>query len=258
MSTTLRSFAHRLLSLWVIIAAPMIAFTQSSKLPAFEAASVKPNNFTATRALRIEPGRLVATRMSLGNLIEEAYGVAGFQILGGPTWSNSDVYDIEAKAEHTTSKAQLLLMLQSLLADRFKLIVHRESKEIPVYTLVVGKSGSKLKEVPYDEEVVGKGVRLSGNLQLTGRMATTSQLTKVLSDTVFNGEHILDRPVLDRTGMIGSYDFTLSWKSDKDRADSDGPSIFSAVQEQLGLKLEAQKGAVEMLAIDHADKPSPN
>jgi Protein of unknown function (DUF3738) len=94
---------------------------------------------------------------------------------------------------------------------------------------------------------VGKGVRLSGNLQLTGRMVTPSQLTKVLSDTVFNGENILDRPVLDRTGMIGSYDFTLSWKSDKDRADSDGPSIFSAVQEQLGLKLEAQKGAVEML-----------
>ena len=119
MSTTLRSFADRLLSLWVIIAAPMIAFTQSSELPAFEVASVKPNNFTGTRALHIEPGRLVATRMSLRNLIEEAYGVAGFQILGGPTWSNSDVYDIEAKAEHTTSKAQLLLMLQSLLADRF-------------------------------------------------------------------------------------------------------------------------------------------
>ena len=105
---------------------------------------------------------------------------------------------------------------------------------------------------------MGKGVRLSGNLQLTGRMATTSQLTKVLSDIVFNGEHILDRPVLDRTGIIGTYDFTLSWKADKDRADSDGPSIFSAVQEQLGLKLEAQKGAVEMLAIDRADKPSPN
>jgi uncharacterized protein (TIGR03435 family) len=102
----------------VIIAAPMIAFTQSSELPAFEEASVKPNNFTGTRALRIEPGRLVATRMSLRNLIEEAYGVAGFQILGGPTWRNSDVYDIEAKAEHTTSKAQLLVMLQSLLADR--------------------------------------------------------------------------------------------------------------------------------------------
>ena len=258
MSTTLRSSAHKLLRLWVIIAAPMIAFTQSSELPAFEVASVKPNNFTGTRALRIEPGRLVATRMSLRNLIEEAYGVAGFQILGGPTWSNSDVYDIEAKAEHPASKAQLLLMLQSLLTERFKLIVHWESKQIPVYTLVVGKSRSKLKEVPYDEEVVGKGVRLSGNLQLTGRMATTSQLTKVLSDTVFNGDHILDRPVLDRTGMIGNYDFTLSWKSDKDRADSADPSIFSAVEEQLGLKLEAQKAAIEMLAIDHADKPSPN
>ena len=253
------AFALRsILTLGLIIAVPFAVSAQSSESPAFEVASVKPNKFTGVRALRVDPGRLVATRMSLNNLIGEAYSVANFQILGGPSWTNSDVYDVEAKAERSSSKRQLLLMLQSLLADRFKLTIHRETKEIPVYVLVAGKSGSRLKEVPYDEDMAGKGVRLTGNLQLTGRMAAVSQLAKVLSDTVFNGEHLIDRPVLDRTGMAGVYDFTLSWKADKDRVNSDGPSVFSAVQEQLGLKLEAHKSPVEMLAIDRAEKPSEN
>jgi uncharacterized protein (TIGR03435 family) len=158
---------------------------------------------------------------------------------------DSTGWDITGKSEVPASDEQLRLMVQALLRDRFRLMVHRETKERSVYALVVGKNGPRLKEVAE----AGLGIGL-GRAQLRGRGASMSILASTLSDR-------LDRAVLDQTGLNGFYEFTLQWAPD-DQTDAAGPSLFTAMEEQLDLKLEPSKGTVETIMIDSAERPSAN
>jgi uncharacterized protein (TIGR03435 family) len=239
---------------------------QSEKYSAFEVASIRPAVYGShARSIQYSAGgRFTASDVPLRVLIEEAYDIRDFQVSGGPDWVNRDPFDIVAKAEGDASRAQVRAMLQSLLTDRFKLILRRESKEVNVYALSVGKAGAKLKEVKLDEDNATRGMRFGGIGRIAGVMASMPQLVVMLSDIKLNGSAILDRPVLDRTGLTGVYDFKLEWSGEEQSADRTtstnpaGPSIFTAVQEQLGLKLESTKAPVDFFAIERAGKPGEN
>ncbi len=236
----------------------------------FEVASIRPNNSEAKiNDLSFAPGgRLTGINQSLRLLIMRAYGVRSFQISGGPSWLDSAKFDVEAKREGNPTPEQMTQMFQSLLADRFQLRVHRETKDLPIYALLVAKNGPKLERSHPDGctdptpgiplPAPGEGpVRICGsfNLQpgrITGTRATMSQFAAALARYPFN------QSVVDKTALDGTYDINLQWTPDETAADRSGPSIFTTIQEQLGLRLESQKGPVETLVIDHAEKPSAN
>ena len=259
----------------------------------FAVASIKPNKSGGERiALSYSPDGFTGVNVTLRLLVRFAYGpVEDSRILGGPDWENSERFDIEARVDSAAvdelqklAPAQLHLtrqsMLQALLADRFKLTVHRETKEIPVYAIVIAKNGPKLQESKpgdtYPNGLKGAdgrgGVGLFGGRggPLVGQGTPIATLATVLSQQ-------LGRVVLDKTGLNGKYDFTLQWVPDQGQAgmgsgadgsqpvtespasvESSGPSIFTAIQEQLGLKLESQKAPVDILVIDRAEWPSGN
>lgn len=252
---------------------PQPATTQALS---FEVSSIKPNKSDDMRVmLRITPDGLSAIGVPAKFLIEFAYNIKDFQVSGGPGWIDSEKYDIDAKMDESNIEAikkmprdqaveQRRLMLQSLLADRFKLKVTHSSKELPVYALVVAKSGPKLSQAADTSAPAGAGPK--GQLrftpgELTGTGISISGLANQLSRE-------LGRNVVDKTGLTGNYDFTLRWTPEQPAApgaagdapppDSSGPSIFTAIQEQLGLKLESQKGPVELLIIDSIERPSEN
>jgi uncharacterized protein (TIGR03435 family) len=171
----------------------------------------------------------------------------GYQIEHAPGWVEGDRYDIAAKhaGANTASLEDEKSLVRELLADRFQLATHRETKPMRVYSLVVGKNGPKL--TPHND---GTGARTrKGRGHLAGTRVTVDVLATVLSRE-------LDTDVLNQTGLQGKYDFQLDWASDSGSAAL--PSFFTAVQEQLGLKLEPEKGFVEILVIDHVEKPSEN
>jgi uncharacterized protein (TIGR03435 family) len=255
----------------------------------FEVASIKPNIGDDHRFfIQMQPGGgLRTTGSTLKMLLTLAYDVREFQISGGPGWINTERYDIVAKAERSaaaenvpddprkmtdeqrkTVADQMRERLRALLAERFQLTLHRETKEQSVYALVVAKSGSKLQESQMKEGDAGRGRMMMGRGQFSGQGVALQMLTQSLSNQ-------LGRPVIDRTGLKGNFDFKLEWTPDPGQSggpfgggppgadappppDPNGPSIFTAVQEQLGLRLESQKGPVEMLVIDKVEKPSEN
>ena len=248
---------------------------------AFDAATVRINH-TPPEVIytRTEPGgRFVASGASLRLLIMTAYaGQTAPRIVGGPNWIDSVQFDISARSEGATP-AQTRTMLRTLLADRFKLAVHTETQQLPVYELVVAKSdgrpGSGLRAStascpppapqpgsgpPPPPPTSASGVRLCGiggrSGQLAGVGATPAQLASALSSRV-------DRPVFDRTGLTGRIDVDLRWTPDVaapspngDAAATTGAPIFTAIEEQLGLKLNAARGPVDALVIDRVEKPS--
>jgi uncharacterized protein (TIGR03435 family) len=267
------------------------AFCQSEGKLEFEVASIKLAPPPTGNNLRVmmggDPGRLNFANVSLKDLIRQAYEVKDYQITG-PDWLNATRYDVVAKLPPNTTKEQVPLMLQSLLADRFKLTLHRDKKELPVYVLVVGKNGPKLKKSEEDSGgpapagppglFGGRGRVQMGRGRLTAKNSTVSGFADILSRQ-------LDRPVVDGTGIQGLYDFTLEWTPDERQNMRPGgvvpmreageeahagpapnapepgahPTIFAAVQEQFGLKMEAKKNPVEILVIDHAEKaPTEN
>jgi uncharacterized protein (TIGR03435 family) len=221
------------------------------KPEAFDVASVKrlpPPVGGVYFTMKLNPGRLTWSNVNLRKLIVQAYGAKDFQ-LSGPEWLNSEIYDIAATMPPATSTDQVLLMLQSLLAERFQLKLHRETKEVPMYALVVGKTGLKIKEGEF-----GHSSTSASPGQLTAQKTPMAKLADFLSGQ-------LGSPVMDMTGMKGFFDFTLEWAPEARPGDAGattdsvpGASIFTAVQEQLGLKLDARKGPVEMLVIDHVEK----
>jgi len=206
--------------------------------------------------------RLNAEAMSLNNLITYAYDLKSYQVLGAPSWADSknldcDRYDVSAKAEGDgpINQKQAKAMLQTLLAERFRLRFHREMRDMPVYALVVAKGGPKLKEAPPDGQGafrVGGGFT-AAEMEATG--ATMAQLANQFSN--ING---VDRPVLDKTGLTGKYEFKLTWSAglNAPRNDSEAPSAYTALQDQLGLRLEPQRAPIEVLVVDNAEKPSEN
>jgi uncharacterized protein (TIGR03435 family) len=251
----------------LILAAAVFASAQprSNAAQSFEVASIHPTAPGAQgRGVEYAAGgRFTASGMSLSSLIQEAYGIRGFQISGGPDWVTSAQYSIVAKSESDANKDQVRAMLRRLLTDRFQLALRRESKEENVYTMIIGRGGPKLKEVKLDEANTNRGIRFRGLGKIAGIMASMPQLAVLLSDFRMNGVSILDRPVLDRTGLTGVYDFTLEWSaeeqsSDRTAVNPSASSIFTAVQEQLGLKLEVRKAALEFFIIDQAAKPTEN
>jgi uncharacterized protein (TIGR03435 family) len=219
----------------------------------FEVASVKPSPSDATdRSLGTRPGgRLSTENATAKQLIYFAYDVMPFQVSGGPDWVGSVGFDIEAKpADPNASKEQIRQMVQKLLAERFRLKFHMEAKEMPIYALAVGRRGSKLVE---DHSENTHANMMNGRGEMTGVKATMPMLASSLS-------RVLQRQVVDETGLKGTYTFKLQFLPDQStpRPDEDGASIFTALQEQLGLSLRAGRGPVKVLVIDSAEKPSGN
>ncbi len=246
-------------------APPSRAQEQTANAPAkeFEVASIKPSAPGGGGVrMQISPGgRLNASGVTTKMLIAQAYNVKDFQISGGSSWINSERYDLVAKADGEVAMGQLRPLIQKLLADRFQLVIHRDTKELPVYALVVGKSGPKFKESasnsPGPQIRMGRGV-IDG--QSMGMDMLAGQLARSLG-----------RDVVDRTGLTGKYEIKLEFTPEEGAGrgpgdgpeaapppDAAGPSLFTALQEHLGLKLESSKGPVEIIVIDRVEKPTEN
>jgi uncharacterized protein (TIGR03435 family) len=227
---------------------------------AFEVASVKPSSPEATdRSLSLKRGgRLSTSNATVKQVVYFAYGVMPFQVAGGADWVGSEGFDIEAKpADAGASREQVQQMAKRLLAERFQLKTHVETKELPIYALVAGKRGSKLVE----DHSENTDVRMTNNRgEMTGVRATMPMFASSLS-------RVLQRQVVDETGLKGAFSFKLQFLPDPkppgpDEEEAgphgDGASLFTALQEQLGLSLKATKGPVEVLVIDSAERPSRN
>jgi uncharacterized protein (TIGR03435 family) len=264
-----------------LLHAPVVRAQSQAAPQRFEVASIKPGDPSSRNTfVNITPGGgFRASNINLKFLIHVAYHVENFQISGGPAWMNSERYDIDAKssdgaavdirkmseAQRDEFQKRIELKIQGLLAERFKLAIHRESKEVPIYELVVAKNGPKLISVAADDGKRQRGMRMRPG-QFEGMGATLPMLAQTLSDAT-------GRKVIDKTGLAGNYDFKLDWTPAPGQMtpppggqpepvlpppDPNGPSIFTAVQEQLGLKLQSAKGPVEMIVIDGVEKPSAN
>jgi uncharacterized protein (TIGR03435 family) len=303
-----------------------VAFGQgATESSTFEVASVKPAEPQSAGMMRVrmsggpgtpDPGQLTYTNVSLKNILMNAYAVKGYQ-LSGPKWLDSERFDIAAKIPIGATKEQFRLMLQNLLAERFKLTLHHETKDLPMYALVVGKGGAKLKESVDDNATASGGappppppppggdggpvrmrvgadgmpqlppgmgkngmmvLMMNGRLRAVGNRQPVSALTEMLGNQ-------LGYPVTDATGLKANYDFTLDFAPDglngpmgmlpppppdhdgtgaggppmASAPEIGGPTIFTALQEQLGLKLEQRKGPMDLLVIDRLEKvPTEN
>jgi uncharacterized protein (TIGR03435 family) len=228
-------------------------------LPQFEVASIKPADpANSQKSVNLRGGELKATSYSLKNLIQLGWDVRSFQVLGGPDWLDSDKYNVDAKPPAPLGifagegERQFRLMVQSLVADRFKLKLHPETREMRVYFLAAGRNGPSLKRTA---EAVGPGTSMYDG---KGRLTATQIDMRMLAHDL-GGE--LGVAVIDKTNLDGAFDITLEWNPDEDAsapASGSSPSIFTAIQEQLGLKLAVGKGPVEILRVDHAERPSEN
>jgi bla regulator protein BlaR1 len=264
----------------------------AAALAAYESVSIKPSPINPDKSVEpmvsilFRPDKFTTTNFTLHGLIRRAYGIEDDQISGGPSWVNSEKYDIEAKIGKSVADDLQKLgpdqrvlerkrMLQALLTDRFKLTLHPETKELPVYELIIANSGSKLREAkPGDTypdglkgpggRPLGAGILLSPQAgQEVAQAVPIATLVRVLS------QKLGGRIVVDRTGLPGTYDFTLRWPSVEsqpaaggqqgiDSPESSASPIFKAIQDQLGLSLVPQQAPVEVLVIDHAEQPAQN
>ena len=268
---------HALAAALLMGACSSALVAQTAAMPAqpaeFDVASVKLHTSDDQRMMMVaQPGgRFVAANVPLRLVIRTAYQLQDDQIVGGPAWLATDRFDIEARASGMPGAptAQLLTMLQSLLADRFKLTTHREMRELPIFVLERarrdGPLGAGLRptscpELAVDLSQPRRCVNISNGFGvLTVRGMPFSQITPYLAP-------YLNRVVVDRTGLDGRYDIALKWEPEQPGASprttepraTDSPSIFTAIQEQLGLKLDSDRGMVEVLVIDTLAHPTPN
>jgi uncharacterized protein (TIGR03435 family) len=261
------------------------------RAPAFEVASVKPNR-SGDLAVRIElpaGNRFTATNVPLRELVRFAYDVQSARLMGGPDWIRSERFDIVARAERDLPgwtpagpPIPLLLMMRALLTDRFGLVVHQETRELPIYALTVArddrKFGPELRpsslecgatqpgppaRPPAGPDQPSCGARIGPGQMAMGGMPMT-ELATILSNFV-------QRTVIDRTGLAGTFDIHLSWTPDRlpqgppppgapplPPVDPNGPSLFAALTEQLGLKLEPQQAPLDVLVIDRVERPTPD
>ncbi len=273
--------------------------TSGQTNPSFEVASIKPNKTGDGRiGIGIQPGgRFIATNVPLRELIRFAYQVQPFQIVGGPGWLNSDRFDINAKAEGDIVPSPigaggppgpLQLMMRSLLAERFKLAAHNETREMPIYNLVLarpdGKLGEKMQPSTTDCAALNAAARRGGpppfapagpgqrpqcGIRLgPGSLAAGGVPMFTFANAI---SPLLQRVVTDKTGLSGNFDFDLQWTPDQlpqgapppgapplPPVDPNGPTIFTALQEQLGLKLDSARGQVDVVVIDSVEPPTPD
>lgn len=235
---------------------------------AFEVATIKPVDVDERAGRYIvmqDAHRFIAKAYTLKLLIAAAYNLNPRTVSGGPAWTESDHYDIVAvtPGEARPTRDKQMAMLRSLLTDRFKLGFHREQKEFSIYELSVVKSGPRLKPstLPPDDPAALISTVYPQRILLPARNATMGEFTSLLQRAV------LDRPVVDKTGLSGKYDFDLEWAPDETQfggevppASADAPAapFFTAIQQQLGLKLEATRGPVAALIVDTVERPSSN
>jgi len=264
----------RVLVAILLTGAALTKFARAQPALKFEVASVKPNVSGAGAEMVRTPGGLTATNTEFSNLLEMAFQTRLIDLSRVPDSLRSQRFDIVAKAAGKISGDQYWEMLQALLEDRFKLAFHRETKDAQVYALVLAKKGTRTgpklsRSINAECPVNPSGANFCGvgsrPGMMNGQRVPMARIARELSP--FAG-----RTVQDETGLTGSYDFRLTWTPDpgESRADGDkvkaagipldpsGPSFFSAIQEQLGLKLESKKSQVEILVIDHAERPSEN
>lgn len=232
----------------------------------FEVATIKPSDPNRPGKLFTVKGRQVLTiNTTVNDLITFAYELHARQITGGPSWIESEKYDVtgQPEAPGVPGLPQLRAMIKELLADRFKLTFHQEKRELPVYAIVVNNGGPKLTKNDTNPNglpnLIFKGLGM-----LPAMNATMGDLAGVMQTAV------LDRPVVDKTGLPGRYDFTLMWTPDESQfanmgvrvpppaADATAPSLFTAFQEQLGLKLDSTRAPVDVIVVDRIEKPSEN
>jgi uncharacterized protein (TIGR03435 family) len=234
-----------------------LSLTAQDRPLSFDVASIKlrKGDITMSRDPFIRGRTVTSVASTLTDLLTYAYEVRYDQLAGAPAWAGNDHYDIEAKSEGegALTPTQSREMMRSLLAERFQLEVHRETQEVPVYELMVGKIGHKLK--PGAPDATGGNSVRGGEKgwRMEAKRGTMEYLAQQLS-------HSVDRPVIDRTGLSGTYAFTFEWfpANRVPPPDLVVPSMFTAIQEQLGLKLESAKGSIEKLVVDRAEKPTEN
>lgn len=242
---------------WIMRAFPITGFllatgglTFGQSAPSFDVTSVKlspPWQAGMTGGVSLDGARFSSSRNPLRGLIFSAYGIPYWRLSGGPAWLDSDAYDIVGTFPPNTSQEQVKLMLQTLFIDRFKLAIHRETKDYPTYALIVDKDGPKLKATADSKYSAKNG---GGHLEL--HHASMAGFATYLVNAA-------GRPVVDMTGLEGYFDIGLDWRPDTASSANDPrPSIYTAVQEQLGLKLEPRKAPVEFIVIDHIERPSEN
>jgi uncharacterized protein (TIGR03435 family) len=266
----------------------------------FEVASIKPDKSSApAMRLHFEPdGRFHAETIPFKMIIEEAYGIKDAQLIGAPSWLGSERYDIQAKPEDSVveemrkvtpeqRKDIMMQMIRGMLQDRCKLTLRYETRDLPIYSMVVAKGGPKFHEIaasadaalpPGPPERMGSPNPLKGGVWMRGRgEVTVSDSSLPMFVNALSMQ--LGRPVVDNTGLIGKYEFTLKWTPEEEGPqmfggvggpdsrpptdappppDVNGPSLFTAMQEQLGLKLEAKTAPMQVLVIDHIERPSEN
>jgi len=243
-------------------------FAQSAtSAPQFDVAAIHPHNPEPHERSHIvsENGRFTTINVDLKSIMQWAYDLPESRIVGGPSWLGSARWDIEAKSDSAlqaqktsdpvAEREQIQQMVQSLLADRFHLAVHKETRELPIYNLVVAKGGAKFLDTKAEGS---KFDRWNSRIELQGGDNTVAVLAEELAE-------VFGRVVVDKTGITGRYKIALTWTPD-DRAvppsgtsaDQAGPSIYTALEEQLGLKLEPAKGPVQVLVIDSVTQPSAN
>jgi uncharacterized protein (TIGR03435 family) len=249
----------------VIAAAVVVAAQAPAQKPTFQAASIKANarsGFSPT-SIRIAGNRYSATGIPLRPLIMEAYNLRDWQVVGGPSWISTDQWDIEAVAddgvalltlnvEDPSRPTEASLMTRSLIENRFQFKFHLDTKELPVYELTVAKNGPKFKLS--SEQSLGR--RSGGRGEIEVRAHPFASFAYLLSRQ-------LDRTLVNKVDVHGLYDIKLQWNpvlrpEGEPAISSDRPSVFTALQEQLGLKLESSKGSVEVLVIDSVQKPTEN
>ena len=254
----------------------------------FEVASVKQNN-SATQASRISgptPGRFTVTNVPLRFILLHAYELLDHQLIGAPEWTFSTAFDIVATypTDNAPTDRETRLMLQKLLADRFGFVGHRDTRELPMYALVMARRdrslGLRLVRSDVDCEkwmadkrprpgaggpspVAPGGARPACMMMTTRRFLTAG--TQTMQNLSGSLQALVGRPVVDRTGLSGTFDMDLQWTSGVDPAPGgnapspdDGASIFTAPQEQLGLKLEPTRGPFDVLVIDSVQRPTPD
>jgi uncharacterized protein (TIGR03435 family) len=237
------------------------AQSAAATAPAIEVSTIKRSDYPGT--LIGLPGPTLTTRgTTLKDVILWSYNVHPSQVLGGSGWIGTDKYDIVAKPAGggLLDGEQIKSMLRTLMADRFQLRLHHDTKELPIYALTIGKNGPKMR-ARKDGDGGAAFTLLIGGPRWPVRNAPMAQMVSVLQMVV------LDRPVLDKTGLTGNFDFDLVWTPDETQfggkgasmpADPNAPNIFTAFQEQLGLKLDPQKVPVDVLVIDGVERPSVN
>jgi bla regulator protein blaR1 len=250
-------------ALWILLCTRAL-FAQ----PTFEVASIKPNT-SGERWESVSPvtgGKLTAKNVTVGWLVKTAYHVEPFQIAGLPAWANTERFDVLARAAdaHTTPE-QLRQMIRTLLADRFQMAMHKENREQPTYSLVVARNGAKLKKAAKDvcaestmEHPCG-GFRIYKRSQMWGETVTVQQFAAELT-------YMMGRMVVDKTGIPGLFDIRVEWTPEQFgpepgaevKPEEANATLFTSVQEQLGLRLVSEKAPVETIVVDRVSRPAAN